>query len=230
MNSTPHAQTITDAFGHLVVMLRSEFDDVASSAAQSIAALSASARVREALGRCAAEEDAAAAARLQAAAAAAAAGGPTPAPVLGLFEALTSRAVNPAASPESRTVCALALAKCALDVACARALFRMGAPWVLLDALTRVPIAAPLSALRRESLRAVLHIVSALDEDARTAVRASVGLVSPAGSLAPESAGVLVERLTRPPFSGDVGEFNALAATLLGLLQGPGGGRGSTRA
>lgn len=209
-------------------MLRSEFDDVASSAAQSIAALSASARVREALGRCAAEEDAAAAARPQGAAA----GGPTPAPapVLGLFEALTSRAVNPAASPESRTVCALALAKCALDAACARALFRMGAPWVLLDALTRVPIAAPLSALRRESLRAVLHIVSALDDDARGAVRASVGLVGPAGGLAPESAGLLAERLTRPPFSGDVGEFNTLAAALLGLFQGSGGGRGSTRA
>ena len=38
-------------------------------------------------------------------------------PVLGLFKALTSRAVSATASAESRTVCALTLAKCALDEA-----------------------------------------------------------------------------------------------------------------
>lgn len=221
--SHTHEQAVTDAFGHLVVMLRSEFDDVATSAAQSIAALSASSRVRESLGRCASEEDAA---RQQLLLQRPAGGPSSPlsaaaaAPVLGLFEALCARAVSPAASPECRTVCALALAKCALDAPCARVLFRMGAPWVLLDALVHVRIAAPISALRRECVRAVLHIASALDAEARAALRASVGLRGPGPA---ESAGTLVERLTRPPFNGDVGEFNALASALHALLQGAAG-------
>ena len=220
----PHRQTVVDAFGHLVVMLVSEFDDVASSAAQSIAALSASARVRESLGRCAMDE-AAALQKLQASS-------PMPAsPVLGLFKALTSRAVSATASAESRTVCALTLAKCALDAPCARVLFHMGAPWVLLDALVRVPVAAPLAALRRECVRAVLHVANALDDGARAALRAS-GPADPSGApiAGAATAGVLALRLTQPPLNADVGEFNALASALLSLLQAAGGKPGGAAA
>jgi hypothetical protein len=184
-----------------VVMLGSEFEDVAVPAAQSVAALSVSSRVRAALGASAAEAlKADAASRLRSSSGTVS---PTTAatrpPSLRLFEILLGRIRSVFASPESRTVCAIALAKFASDPACASVLLSMGAPLDLLNTLGSVTICAPLSALRRECARAVAAIVKSED-----AARAANALGCDRFAL----------RLTQPPYNSDLGEFNAITADL----------------
>jgi hypothetical protein len=216
------SQAVVEAFSNLVVMVGSEFEDVAVPAAQSVAALSVSSRVRAALGASASEAlKADILARQQqrqqqggsssaltgpAAAAAAAAAASVRPPALRLFETLLGRACSVYASPESRTICAIALAKFASDAQCASVLLAMGAPSHLLTAVASVQICAPLSALRRECLRAVAAICKS--EDAARAANAA-------------GCDAFALRLTQPPYNGDQGEFNALAADLARWLASP---------
>jgi hypothetical protein len=153
-NAEADSSMVVDALTTLTTMLASEYDDVACPAAQSIAALCVSKRVRKALG-------------LRAVAALEKGSGAdqTAQPVLQLFENLMARACNPYLSIESRTSCAIALSELAKDSNCARALFRTQLPARLLAAVLHVPQCAAGAAFRRQAIEAV-HSSMKADADA----------------------------------------------------------------
>ncbi len=217
---------IVEAFATLLTMLRSDFDDVATPGAQSIAALSISKRVRAAL--------AARLLPLLAASASGAAGislpspsasSPTPAsapsptasspaevqtlaaPVLHMMQALLDRACNGSgtASIESRTACALALANLAREPSCATALAHVAAVPRLLDAAGLVQPSAASAALRRECVRACAVVVASSPDNAAVAARMDVH----------KRASVL----TKPPYKGFDLAFDRLVAAVVESTQ-----------
>lgn len=175
------AHAIVESFASLNTMLTSEFDDIACPAAQSIASLTVSRRIRAALG-------AKAVAGLENAAHATSSASSLPMQspsaatrqtstssvassatavdrtdgqtVLTLLRSLLVRAISVAYSVESRTGSAIAVANLSQDPQCAEAFAFFKAPAAMLTALASVPITAQTAALRRELITAVWRIVN----------------------------------------------------------------------
>lgn len=172
---------VVDAFTTLSAMLASEFDDVACPAAQSIAALCSSKRVRRALAlRLSAALDAATAHTPTSASGMATPPAPAPAPVLALCEQLLVRCANPYASIESRTASVIALQQLCKDRECARSLFRMHLPARLLTAVLYMPQCAAGAAFRRAAIQAVHVCMQALEDSNPAKVTVARSLLSSA--------------------------------------------------
>ena len=168
------AQAVVTACVSLVGALRSAYDDVCAPAAQSLALLASSPRVRDTLGASLAAYFAAQRAGVPtplAAAVSVAAGAAAAAPAaaaavdaagkqaLGLLRALVQRAVDaPGTSLECRTAAAVALAQLSRNCSVSEALLRDAAPVALLDAAAAAVVGAEGAALRRQLVRAALFV------------------------------------------------------------------------
>lgn len=156
--------TVVCAFVNLATMLSSEYNDVSAPAAQAIASLACTTRVRNALGKkCYAESTAVEVTPDERLAATA---------VKTLFGALLQKIRNPYASIEARTAAAIAIALLARDISCGDALMRFHAPQILLDTAHSVIPSASAAALRRECLHAVWALIATSVPHAVDAIQA----------------------------------------------------------
>lgn len=193
--ASPSAAGVVSALAALAEGIVSEYEDVCTPAAQALSLLSASRRVRCAVGdACAAfnaasrgaaspaaadaspsSSPAAGAGSLGSPCAGAVAAGPIPLDAaqlaVRLVGTLLLKAADPNSSPEFRTACALALANFARSRGVADALMSFKAPQVLLDAAAAVHVCARAACLRRQLLRAAWHVISTSSAHARLALR-----------------------------------------------------------
>jgi len=192
------ALAIVGACVSLAAALASAYDDVCAPAAQSLALLAASPRVRDALG-------VALAACLAAPAAGAEHGGLQ---ALELLGGLVARAADPARSSlECRTAAAVALSQLTRNAAVADALLVLRSPLpALLDAAAAAEVCASGACLRRQLLRTVLHVVSAQPGPARLAAAQLFDVARRADALA------------RAPHAGADARFDHIASKLVARL------------